>query len=80
MIYRNIPMAFLVKGMQPHFQQPILDRSGLTGNYDASLPFVWGAGTLQSDGIIQALTTLGLELTPGREPLDLLIVEADKEN
>jgi len=43
-------------------------------------PLSGGLARSQSDGIIQALTTLGLELTPGREPLDLLIVEADKEN
>jgi uncharacterized protein (TIGR03435 family) len=82
MIYHNVTTASLIKDMQPSFQQPILDRSGLTGNYDASLPFGWGFGQLlqKSDAILQALTPLGLELTPGREPLDLLIVEADSGN
>jgi uncharacterized protein (TIGR03435 family) len=79
MIYHNMTMASLVKGMQPEFQQPILDRSGLTGNYEASLPFGWGIDKLlQRDEILQALTPLGLSLEPGREPLEVLVVEPDK--
>jgi uncharacterized protein (TIGR03435 family) len=83
----NVSIPVLVKSyLQPQFQQIILDRSGLTGRYDISfppgigilLPPGIGSGKPQSDAITQALTSLGLSLEPGREPLEVLVVEPDK--
>ncbi|MGD0410452.1 MAG: TIGR03435 family protein [Verrucomicrobiota bacterium] len=79
-IMSNWPIAALIQRMKPQFQQTILDRSGLTGRYDILLPVALLSGRLQSDGIIRALTPLGLALIPSREPLDFLVVEADKGN
>src|SRR5208282_5250607 len=79
MTSKNQPIATLVRNLQSHFDKPILDRTGLTGNYDGALAVIWDDGTSQSDAIMQTLPVqLGLALTPGREPLDLLIVEANK--
>jgi uncharacterized protein (TIGR03435 family) len=79
--FHNMSIAGLVRNLQSRFQQPILDRSGLTGNYDVMLNATWETGATESDALIQALSAqLGLALTPGREPLDLLIVEAAGAN
>jgi uncharacterized protein (TIGR03435 family) len=80
MNYGNMSIASLVKNLQHNFQQPIVDRTGLTGEYDFSLNVSWEPGTLKSDAYNQALSAqLGLELTPGTVPLDLLMVQADNE-
>lgn len=77
----NVSIATLAGNLESHFQQPIVDRSGLTGNYDVMLNVSYDVGTLESDAIMQALPAqLGLGLTPGREPLDLLIVEPSSGN
>ncbi|HXR08170.1 MAG TPA: TIGR03435 family protein, partial [Candidatus Acidoferrum sp.] len=73
----NVPISHLVSSLQRYFDPPIIDRSGLTGKFDISLDI----GTPGSDAIKQSLTEqLGLGLNPGVEPLDLLVVEADKGN
>jgi len=75
--YNNSPISALVSHLQHFFDPPIIDRSGLTGRFDISL----SVGASGNDAIKQSLTEqLGLALTPGIEPLDLLVVEADKEN
>ena len=77
--FQNQSITNLIQNLQPEFGQPILDRTGLTGNYDVSLDVTYGNGTSESDALRQALPAqLGLELTPGREPLDVLMVEKAK--
>jgi len=77
--FQNQSIPNLIQNLQPEFGQPILDRTGLTGNYDVSLDVTYGNGTSESDALRQTLSTqLGLELTPGREPLDVLVVEKAK--
>jgi uncharacterized protein (TIGR03435 family) len=76
---QNQTIADFVKNLQPDFNQPILDRTGLTGNFDVSLDVTYGNGASEKDAIMQTMPVqLGLQLTPGREPLDLLIVEKAK--
>ena len=77
--FQNQTIPNLVANLQPEFNQPILDRTGLTGSFDVSLDVAFGNGTSESDAIMQTMRAqLGLELTPGREPLNLLIVEIAK--
>jgi uncharacterized protein (TIGR03435 family) len=52
------------------FDQPILDRTGLTGNYDVSLDVSFGNGTSESDAVRQSMSAQpGLELTPAASRL-----------
>ena len=83
MRFSNVSISSLVSTLQRSFDPPIFDRSGLTGRFDISLS-VAASGTnamMRTNAIMQSLTEqLGLTLTPGLEPLDLLVVEADKGN
>jgi uncharacterized protein (TIGR03435 family) len=50
--------------------QPVIDQTGLTGNYD----FITGAfGPNEINQVF--LDQLGLELVPSREPVEMLVVE-----
>jgi uncharacterized protein (TIGR03435 family) len=59
--------------------RPIIDQTGLTGRYDMDLNWQPGPGQSEADALRQALPDqLGLELVPGREPVDMLVVEKVK--
>ena len=78
--FQDQPVSSLVKNLQGSFDRPILDRTGLTGNYDISLDITLGPGDSESDAIARTLPTqLGLELVPGRESMEMLVVEKAKD-
>jgi hypothetical protein len=53
--------------------KPVVDQTGLTGNYDFT------TGPFGPEEINHAfLDQLGLELVPGREPIEMLVVEKAK--
>ncbi len=69
----------LIRNLQGSFDKPIVDHTGLTGTFDVSLTVKTPNGGTESDAIIQALPAqLGLELTPGRESVEMLVVEKVK--
>ena len=77
--FQNVPISVLLKNLQPFFDKPLVDRAGLTGNYDATLEISTGAGVAERDAVAKALPAqLGLELVPTREAMDMLIVERAK--
>ena len=66
----NITAARFAEAIQGLLPKPVVDRTGLTGNYD----FI--TGSFGADKLNQVfLDQLGLELVPGREPLEMLVVE-----
>jgi uncharacterized protein (TIGR03435 family) len=66
-----VPISKLVEFLENALQIPVIDRTGLTGHFDIFLK--WD-GT--PDGLKKAvLKQLGLELMPGREPVEYLVVE-----
>jgi uncharacterized protein (TIGR03435 family) len=76
---QNQPISSLVRNLQGYFDKPIVDRTGLTGNFDVSLTVKTADGGTESDAIMQALPVqLGLELVPSREPMEMLVVEKAK--
>jgi uncharacterized protein (TIGR03435 family) len=59
---------------------PVIDQTGLTQNYHIDLKWNerWGQDP-NHDALKQALLDqIGLELVPGREPVEMLVVEKVK--
>ena len=76
---QNQPISSLIKNLQGYFDKPIIDRTGLTGNFDVSLTVTTGNGGSESDAIMQAMPVqLGLELVPSHESTEMLVVEQVK--
>ena len=84
----NRPIDSLLYDLEHYLQVPIIDRTGLTGRFDVDLTWddekKWDDRTgrfyfTNPDGLKQAvLDQLGLELVPGREPIEMLVVEKAK--
>jgi uncharacterized protein (TIGR03435 family) len=73
---QNQPISSLIKKLQGYFDKPIIDRTGLTGNFDVSLTAATENGGSESAAIMQALPVqLGLELVPTNMPVEMLVVE-----
>jgi uncharacterized protein (TIGR03435 family) len=76
---QNQQISGLVKNLQYYFGKPILDRTGLAGNYDISLDVTLDSSETESDAIASAMSSqLGLELAPSLETTQMLIVEKVK--
>ena len=80
-LLRRVPMAQLVDMLQPIFQAPVVDQTGLKGRYDATLNVGALISTpIQNDDITGTVITavqdlLGLKLEPKKGPIDVLIVD-----
>jgi uncharacterized protein (TIGR03435 family) len=58
---------------------PVLDRTGLTNNFDVELKWERKNDASRKDSFKKAvLDQLGLELVPGRQPIEMLVVEKVK--
>jgi uncharacterized protein (TIGR03435 family) len=59
--------------------RPVLDQTGLTGNYDYKLTWAAALGAAHGDSeavtIFTALQELGLRLEPQRAPMEVLVVD-----
>jgi uncharacterized protein (TIGR03435 family) len=73
----NQPVFLLTQILEGHLRMPVLDRTGLRGNYDAM--FQWDAqadAKSETAAIQRAMEDqLGLRLVPSRESVEVLVVE-----
>src|SRR6266480_313210 len=73
----NKPLRTLAGDLEAYFEIPVIDQTGLTGNFDIDLK--WNERDWQHrnpEALKQALVAhLGLELVPSREPVEMLVVE-----
>ena len=73
----NAPLEFLATSLEYYFETPVIDRTGIAGNFDIDLK--WGEPDERHhnpEALKQALLDqLGLELVPGRESIGMLVVE-----
>ena len=82
----NEPISLLVGLLESTFDIPVLDETDLKGNFDFVLAFPllyrsaplalkqWALETVRTSLVDQ----LGLELIPGREKIEMLVVEQAK--
>jgi uncharacterized protein (TIGR03435 family) len=73
----NVPLSHLAGYLEHSFEIPVIDRTGLAGRFN--LNFKWAEQDWEHrnpDALKQVLLDeLGLELVPGREPIEFLVVE-----
>jgi uncharacterized protein (TIGR03435 family) len=83
--YPNHPISTLANAMEFRFRMPVIDQTGLTGNYSIVFDWKWKGNWNGKDreanlnSLKKALyDQLGLELVPSREPVEMLVVEKVK--
>jgi uncharacterized protein (TIGR03435 family) len=70
------PMSELVNMLEQYFQIPVIDRTGLTGEWDFTVTWNEAPDRRNPDGLKQAiLDKIGLELVPGHEEVEMLVLE-----
>ncbi len=74
---RNATTAFLAQKLTPLSGLPVVDRTGLTGNYDVGMEY---NADLEHDSPLPSLFTtlqesLGLKLESQKVPVDFLVID-----
>jgi uncharacterized protein (TIGR03435 family) len=77
-LFVNVPISHLASFLEDSLGIPVLDHTGLAGNFDIKLK--WRVDRAHkdhnTDALKQALLNeLGLELVPSTEPIEMLVVE-----
>jgi uncharacterized protein (TIGR03435 family) len=69
-------MSELVNMLEQYFQIPVIDRTELTGEWDFTVTWNEAPDRRNPDGLKQAiLDKIGLELVPGHEEVEMLVLE-----
>jgi uncharacterized protein (TIGR03435 family) len=73
----NCPISSLAAYLEDYLRIPIVDQTGLTNHFDITLKWKqsnWGENN--PDELKNAvLDQVGFDLVPGREPIEMLVVE-----
>jgi uncharacterized protein (TIGR03435 family) len=79
-MWNDQPLRMLIPFLEGELKKPVIDRTGLTQNYDFSLKWAQpDANHPAQDRFNKALIDqLGLELVPSREDIEILVVERVK--
>ena len=77
---KNISISRLAKDLGWDLQIPVIDQTGMVGNYDFDFPENLGATPAEKLEKAKQwlLADLGLKLAPNREPIEMLVVEKVK--
>jgi uncharacterized protein (TIGR03435 family) len=76
-VITNQPISTLAAQLESLLQIPTVDQTGLIENFDINLK--WNRIDPQHDSLKNALLDqLGLKFVPGREPIEMLVVERAK--
>ena len=75
----SMPLHSLPSMLARELDRPVVDQTGLTGNYDFTLQFAPAVGAdpdSQAPSIFTAVQEqLGLKLEPAKAPLDVLVID-----
>jgi uncharacterized protein (TIGR03435 family) len=74
--YKNISMTRLAFELKWRLQIPVVNRTGLTGNYDMDIPDIPDTLTeIPNDARRWLFNDFGLKLVPTNMPIEMLVVE-----
>lgn len=73
---RNRPISLLAYYLENCLKTPVVDRTDLTGNFDFDIKWDSTPGDLKR----VLLEQLGLELVPGREAIEYVVVSREKQS
>jgi len=79
--FTHKPISVVVHGLEDGFGEPVVDETGMTNNYDYSMPWDSGVahamqtGAFSVGGVEKGLKSMGLELKTATENMDMVIVE-----
>jgi uncharacterized protein (TIGR03435 family) len=73
----NLPLTGLVDYLEYYLKIPVIDQTGLTGRFDIDLQLNEQDGQQHNPAVLKQalLDELGLELMPGYEPVEMLVIE-----
>src|SRR5436190_12915291 len=72
----NVPISILTGFVENKLKIPVVDKTGFEGNVDFVLHYPMGSGLVDQENLkTTLLNELGLELVPGREPVEMLVVK-----
>ncbi len=75
-VIENEDISAICRQVEAMTRKPVLDRTGLKGNYDITLEMKWNWLKPSREMLDRALLDqLGLILVPGREPIGMLVVK-----
>ena len=75
--FKNRSISRLAIFLEQYLQVPVIDQTGLAGNYDLDLPDMAAIPTSERTAKIKqvCLDEFGLKFVPSREPIKMLVVE-----
>jgi len=73
-----ISISQLVSGIETLVNVPVVDETGLTNHFKLTLKWNEGDKLTGSEQLNRSLDEIGLELMPGRESVEMLVVEKAK--
>ena len=71
--WSNFPISYVADYLEGAFDKPVIVQSGLSGNYD--ITFQWDDAQGRKQALTDELAQAGLELVPGTESIEMLVVE-----
>jgi uncharacterized protein (TIGR03435 family) len=75
-VIENEDISSVCRQVEAMTRKPVLDRTGLKGNYDITVELKWNWLKPSREMLDRALLEqLGLILVPGREPIEMLVME-----
>ena len=79
-MYQNQPLSKLVARLESQLEIPVIDQTGLTGNYDMVMSENFGVSsderTAKANQVLR--DELGLRLVWNRQPHEVLVIEMAK--
>jgi uncharacterized protein (TIGR03435 family) len=75
----NTSTSGLARSLESRLKKPVLDKTGLTNRYDLQLKWKQEGRDVAPEVLIEAVRNqLGLELTPAKRPVELVVLEVEE--